>query len=206
LYLYISKTKTLNLNMEKNAILEHEILAEIKLRKSGRAYSDKLVEEEKIHRILEAARWAPSSMNEQPWRYIIATKENKEVYDKVLNALAEANQVWVKKAPLLVVSLAKKTHLRNGAINRFAMYDTGAANALLSLEATAAGLMTHQMGGYDYTKLKTSLTISDDFEIAAVISVGYPGNVEELPEALRVRESAPRERYTQQEIVSTKGF
>jgi nitroreductase len=192
--------------MEKTAVVEHEILKEIKNRKSGRAYSEKLVEPEKIHIILEAARWAPSSMNEQPWRYILATKDNTETYSIVFGALAESNQSWVKHAPVLLVSLARKTLLRNGVINRHAMHDTGAANVLLCTQASALGLNAHQMGGFDYEKLKKGLNIPDDIEIASVISIGYPGNLDELTEALRTRELAPRERYTQHELVSTKGF
>jgi nitroreductase len=194
------------MNMEKTATIEHEVIQEIKNRRSGRAYSEQAVEQEKLHRILEAARWAPSSMNEQPWRYILATRDNTETYNKVFDTLIESNQTWVKKVPVLLVSLAKKTHIKNGTANRFALHDTGAANISLALEAGAIGLMAHQMGGYDYNKLKTSLNIPDDFEIASVIAIGYPGNPEELPEALRNRELAPRERYTQQELVSTKGF
>ena len=187
--------------MEKTALVEHEIVKEIQLRKSGRAYSDRLVEPEKIHKILEAARWAPSSMNEQPWRYILATKDNSELYDKVFDSLVEANKTWVKNAPVLLVSLARKTFIRNGVANRHAMYDTGAANSLLCVQTSALDLNAHQLGGFEYDKLKNSLTITDDFEIAAVISIGYPGNIDELSETLKARELAPRERYTQSELL-----
>lgn len=192
--------------MEKTAVIEHDVIKEIKGRRSGRAYSEQPVEQEKLHIILEAARWAPSSNNEQPWRYILATKDNTEVYNKIFGSLVESNQVWVKKVPVLLVSLAKKTHVRNGSANRFYLHDTGAANTLLALQAGAIGLIAHQMGGYDYEKLKTALYIPDDFEIASVIAVGYPGDPQELPENLRTRELAARERYTQHEFVSTKGF
>ncbi len=192
--------------MEKTAVVEHEVIEAINTRKSGRAYSDKPVEPEKIHMLLEAARWAPSSMNEQPWRYVLATKDNSELYSKVFNTLADSNKIWAQHAPVLIVSLARKTFLRNGTANRHAMYDTGAANALLCIQTSALGLNAHQMGGFDYPVLKTALNIPDDIEIACVISIGYPGNPDELPEALRTRELAPRERYTQHEIVSAKGF
>ncbi len=192
--------------MEKTASVAHEILKEIKTRKSGRAYSEKPVETEKIHSLLEAARWAPSSMNEQPWRYVLGTQDNPEVYHKIFDSLLEGNQSWVKKAPALIVSLAKKTHLRNGSPNRYALHDTGAANVLLCLQASALELYAHQMGGFDHATLRSALNIPDDFEIASVISIGYPGNPDELPEDLRKRELAPRERYTQQELVFTKGF
>lgn len=191
--------------MEKNTIIEHEVIDEIKNRRSGRAYLERPVEREKIHSIIEAARWAPSSSNEQPWRYILATKENVELYNKVFDSLADGNKVWVTKAPVLLVSLAKKTFILNGAINKHALYDTGAANSLLCLQTSAIGLNAHQMGGFDSAKLKEALTISDDFEIAVVISIGYPSDPNELSETLRMREVAPRERYTQAEFMIHPG-
>ncbi|HWZ21633.1 MAG TPA: nitroreductase family protein [Cytophagaceae bacterium] len=191
--------------MEKSTIIEHEVIDAIKKRRSGRAYVERPVEAEKIHIVLEAARWAPSSSNEQPWRYILATKENTELYNKVFDSLADGNKVWVTKAPVLLVSLAKKTFIRNGAVNRHALYDTGAANCLLCLQTSALGLNAHQMGGFDYAKLKESLSLSDDFDIASVISIGYPSDLNELSETLRMREVAPRERYTQAEFMIHPG-
>ena len=90
--------------------------------------------------------------------------------------------------------------MRNGNLNRHALYDTGAANALLSIQASKEGLMVHQMGGFDYNVLKKVLTLEDDIDIAAVLSLGYPGDVNELPEGYKSRELAPRERYTLSEI------
>lgn len=191
--------------MEKTANVEHEITQAIQNRRSIRAYSEKPVDAEKIHSLLEAARWAPSSMNEQPWRYIVGTK-NTEVYNKIFDALADSNKTWAKQAPVLLVSLAKKTHVRNGAPNKYALYDTGAANVLLCVEAGSLGLYTHQMGGFEADKIKKSFELSDDFEVATIIAVGYQGNADELPEPLRERELAPRERYKQEELVLVKGF
>lgn len=183
--------------MEKSTLVEHAILNELKIRKSSRAYSEKLIEPEKIHILIEAARWAPSSMNEQPWRYVLATKDNTETYNKIFDTLADANKTWVKNAAVLLVSLAKKTFSRNGVANRHALYDTGAANSLLCVQTSALGLNAHQLGGFDYKKLAEALALSDDFEIAAVIAIGYPGDPNELPAALLERELAPRERFTQ---------
>jgi nitroreductase len=192
--------------MEKSTVIEHEVIKEIKLRKSGRAYSERPVEPEKIHTLLEAARWAPSSSNEQPWKYILATKDNSPLYNKIFDTLADSNKTWVKHAPIILVSMARKTFAKTGAANRFAMHDVGAANTLLCLETSALGLNAHQMGGFDYEKLKNALNVPEDIELASVIAIGYPGNPDELPEALKARELAPRERYTQHEFVSTKGF
>jgi nitroreductase len=192
--------------MEKSTVIEHEVINEIKIRRSGRAYAETPVEPEKIRRVLEAARWAPSSSNEQPWKYVLATKDNSELYNKIFDTLADGNKSWVKHVPVILVSLARKTTLKTGTVNRFALHDTGAANTLLALESAAIGLMAHQMGGYDYEKLKTALNVPDAIEIASVIALGYAGNLDELPEALKIRELAPRERYKQEEFVQTKGF
>jgi len=192
--------------MEKTSQITHEILKEIKSRKSGRAYSINKISDESLYQLLEAARWAPSSMNEQPWRYILVRKENVQLYSKVFTTLAASNQTWATNAPILLVSLARKTFLRNGVANRHALYDTGAANALLSIQAAALGLVIHQMGGFDYPALQTALNVPDDLEIAAVLSIGNPGNLEDLPEGYRQREIAPRERYTLSELVTEKEF
>lgn len=191
--------------MEKTANVEHEITPAIQNRKSIRAYSEKPVDTATIESILEAARWAPSSMNEQPWRYIVG-KKNTEVYDKIFDALVDSNKAWVKHVPVLLVSLAKKTHVRNGAPNKYALHDTGAANVLLCVETSSLGLYAHQMGGFEADKLKKSFELSDDYEVATVIAVGYQGNADELPDALRERELAPRERYKQEELILVKGF
>jgi nitroreductase len=186
--------------MEKSTSQNPKLLVAIKERKSGRAYATKRIEKETLELLLEAARWAPSSMNEQPWRYVVADQENRELYTQVLSTLAEPNQTWAKKAPVLLVSLAKKTFIRNGNPNRHALYDTGAANALLSIQASNEGLVVHQMGGFNYQALKTVLGLDDDMDIAAVLSLGYPGELNELPEGYQQRELAPRERYTLSEI------
>ena len=186
--------------MEKSTNQNPNLLTEIRERKSGRVYATKAIEKPKLELVLEAARWAPSSMNEQPWRYVLVEQENKVLYEQVLGTLAESNQVWAKKAPVLLVSLAQKTFLRNGNPNRHALYDTGAANALLCIQATKEGLMVHQMGGFDYNALKAVLILEEDIDIAAVLSLGYAGDVNELPESYKERELAPRERYTLSEI------
>lgn len=181
--------------------VEYPIADVIRKRRSGRAYADKEVAQKVINALFEAARWAPSSMNEQPWRYIYATKENNLLWQNIFDSLNESNKVWAKNAPLLVLSLAKMNFNRNGQPNKSARYDLGAANALLSIQATASGLNVHQMGGFDGNKIRQNLNIGEDFELAVIMAIGYPGDAKQLPDVLRERELAPRFRMAQSEFV-----
>jgi nitroreductase len=192
--------------IDKSTKIEYPVLTEIKDRRSKRAYSTTVVSEETIRSLFEAARWAPSSMNEQPWVYLYAVADNKELWNKIFASLNDSNKVWAQHAPLLVVSLARKTLLRNGAINGAAKYDVGAANALLSLQATHAGLNVHQMGGYNKQILIDNLNIPETHEPTVVMAIGYAGDPESLTDNLKAREVAPRERYTQEFFVHTKPF
>jgi nitroreductase len=192
--------------IDKSTKIEYPVLSEIRDRRSKRAYSTSEVSEETIRSLFEAARWAPSSMNEQPWVYIYAVADNKELWNKIFASLNDSNKIWAQHAPLLVVSLARKTLLRNGVLNGAAKYDVGAANALLSLQATHAGLNVHQMGGYNKQVLIDNLNIPETHEPTVVMAIGYPGDPESLSDNLKTRELAPRERYTQDFFVMTKPF
>lgn len=187
--------------MKMTSNFEYPISDVIKQRRSGRAYADKAVEQHVINALFEAARWAPSSMNEQPWRYIYATRENKALWNKIFDTLMDGNKIWAKHAPLLVLSLAKKNFDRNGKPNNSARYDLGAANALLSIQATELGLNVHQMGGFDGNQVRQNLNIGEDFELGVIMAIGYPGDAEQLPDTLRARELAPRFRKAQSEFV-----
>lgn len=193
-------------NRQKSAEFESPVLEVIQQRRSRRAYEGKPVEQEKINSLFEAARWAPSSVNEQPWIYLYATKDQTDLYNKIFESLNESNQIWAKHAPLLVVSLIRTTYSRNDMPNLSARYDLGAANALLSLQAAHHGLNVHQMGGYSVDKLRANLNIPLQFEPVVVMAIGYPGDVQLLPEHLKVRELAPRERYVRQEFVMNQSF
>ncbi len=192
--------------ISKSNQVEYPVADIIEKRRSRRAYAAQPIEPEKIKSLFEAARWAPSSMNEQPWAYIYATKDQPDLWNKLLDLLNESNRVWAQHAPLLILSLSRKAHLRNGANNALARYDTGSANALLSIQATQVGLNVHQMGGYDRQKAIDSLHIPEAFEPIVVMAIGYPGNPESLSENLKLREEAPRERYTQEFFVMNKSF
>jgi nitroreductase len=192
--------------MQKSNLIEYPVTDLIEQRRSRRAYSSQPIEIEKIHSLFEAARWAPSSMNEQPWAYLYATQEQPELWNKLLDALNESNRVWAKHAPLLILSMARKTLIRNGVVNGAARYDVGAANAFLSMQATHLGLNIHQMGGFDRQKTIESLNIPENYEPIVIMAVGYLGDSVNLSENLKHREHAPRERYTQEFFVRNQAF
>lgn len=187
--------------MHKPAATNHPIHALIRDRWSPRAFADKPVEPRILASLFEAARWAPSSNNEQPWSYLVATKDNHEEFAKMLSVLVDFNAGWAKNAPVLALAISRMTFHNNGTPNRNAFYDTGAASALLTVEATAQGLSVHQMAGFDHLKAKKVFEIPDDCEPIAAMAIGYPGDPESLPGKLRDREIAPRTRKPLSEIV-----
>ena len=140
---------------------------------SPRDFSSRPVEPEKLRALFEAARWAASCFNEQPWRYVLATQAEPEKFQKVLGLLMEKNQQWAKTAYALGFSAGKKTFSHNGAPNRFGLHDTGAATANLAIEATSLGLRAHFMGGFDAQRARTEFHVPDDFEIGAAFAIGY---------------------------------
>lgn len=160
---------------------------------SPRAFADKPVSNADLAKLFTAASWAASSSGEQPWRFLVGRK-GEPTWDKIFACLAEGNQLWVKAVPVLVLSVAAKNFARNGAPNYYALHDTGAASANLSLEATALGLHTHGMGGFNQDAARTAFAIPDDFEIGAVWAIGYLGDPATLPERYQAMETAPRTR------------
>jgi nitroreductase len=180
--------------MEKLAVTQHPVHELIRRRWSPRAFADKPVELTLLHSLLEAARWAPSSNNEQPWSYIIATRDNPAEYERMMACLREGNQGWAKNAPVLMLSVARMTFERNGQPNRVALYDLGAAAAYLTFEATARGLTVHQMAGILPEKARELYSVPGAHEVVTGIAIGYPGDPETLPEDLQKKELSPRSR------------
>lgn len=178
----------------------------IKNRRSKRAYRTDRLSDAQIELLFEAARWAPSANNEQPWSYVYATKEQPELWTKIFDTLNDTNKVWAEHAPLLIVSMVRKNFERTGMPNGSARYDLGAANALLSIQAESMGLNVHQMGGYNKQKAIGNLNIPETHEPVVVIAIGYPGNPEILPEHLKVREISPRQRSVVDTFVMNKTF
>lgn len=174
----------------ENRVFNYEVLEEIQKRWSPRAFDPKhQVEEEDLMALLEAARYAPSCFNEQPWRYIMATGGGK--YKDILDALADSNREWAQLAPTLMVILSKQLFEHNQKNNRWHLFDAGTAWGYLSLEAQKRGLITHAMGGFNSEKLRESFDIPADYSIIAVVAIGYYGTKEDLSSELRERELPP---------------
>lgn len=169
----------------------HELFAR---RWSPRAFDERPVENELLRVLFEAARWAPSSNNEQPWRFIVATKGNEQDWGRLFECLVEGNRRWAFRAPVLVLSVASMHFAANGKVNRHAFHDTGLATQNLVLQAAVHGLMARQMAGFDVEKARVDLHIPSGCEPVAVIALGYPGDPTVLPEQLRARELQPRSR------------
>jgi nitroreductase len=165
---------------------EHEIHPVFLNRWSPRSFSQKTVPDEELFALFEAARWAPSGNNQQPWRYIIArTAEDRAKFHSFINP---GNRVWCEKAPVLAVVLSKNTNHEGRPIRSHA-FDAGASWAFLSLEATRRGLITHAMGGFDRNKAREILRVpEEEYELHVVIAIGYRGDIDALPPDLRQRE------------------
>ena len=168
---------------------------------SARAFADRDVPAEDLKRVFEAARWAASSSNEQPWRFVVG-RRGTETHEKIRQTLMGFNQAWAGKAPVLIVGVAKMRFDRNDAPNTYALYDLGAASSYLTLQAAALGMTTHQMGGFDRAKSRELLGIPEGYEFGATIALGYQDEPETLGhEDLIKRELAPRNRKELAEIV-----
>lgn len=178
---------------------------------SPRSFSDREVSRESLARVFEAARWAASSSNEQPWRFIVGVRGSAAsasgnraatTYDKIFASLVPFNQKWASTAPVLILGTALANSARSGAPNRYALYDLGAAASYMTLEATSLGLAAHQMGGFDQDKARELLALPADCVIGSVIALGYQDEPQKLGDAALIeRELALRERKPLSEIV-----
>lgn len=168
---------------------------------SPRSFADRDVDSATLARVFEAARWAASSFNEQPWRYFLGHR-GSETYRKVHDSLTGFNQMWAARAPVLILGVAKSTFSHNHTPNRVAFYDLGAASSYMTLQAAALGLVTHQMAGVDLDKARQLFSIPDDYLIGAAIALGYQGEPAALAnEQMLQQETAPRQRKPLSEIV-----
>lgn len=156
---------------------------------------DKDVNNEDLTALLEAARWAPSCFNDQPWRYIVCVKANdKTSWQHALDCLVEKNQQWAKNAPVLILAVAMENFNHNGKPNRWAIYDTGAASASLCLQATALGLIVHQMGGFDAEQARTLFKLPADCTPMSMMAIGYQAEIDVLGDDFKAAELAERTR------------
>jgi nitroreductase len=180
--------------MEKPADTDYPILDEIRHRWSPYAFADRPVEPDKLMSLLEAARWSASAFNEQPWRFILATKGQPEAYAKALSCLVEANQAWTQQAPVLILTATCTTFSRNDKPNRVHQHDLGLAVQNMIVQATSMGLFAHQMAGVDLDKVRSEYNLPDGFEPQTAIAIGYGVNPDDLPEDVRAKAQAPRSR------------
>ena len=192
--------------MEKPAATDHPVHELIRRRWSPRAFAARPVEAEKIASLFEAARWAPSSFNGQPWHYIVAVKEDEAAFARLLNCLRPQNIQWAQHAPVLVLAVAQLSLSPERGPNRHAFHDVGLANENLVLQATALGLVSHQMAGFLPEKARETFGIPEGYEAVTAIAVGYPGDPADLPPETRAREHQPRERKPQREFVFAESW
>jgi len=185
--------------------MEH-IINVIQQRWSPRAFTQKDIENKKILRILEAARLAPSAMNEQPWVFYLA-KNNDQNWQKIFPALVEFNRLWAVHAPLLILACGRKLHTAKEEMpNPTYAYDTGQAVAYLSLQAMEEGIYTHQMSGFDKDTIKQNFQLQEQIEPITIIALGYIGNPEILPPKIRALENGPKTRMPLQNFTFGAGF
>jgi nitroreductase len=166
---------------------DHPVEAIFLKRWSPRAMSGAPISEEELARLFEAARWAPSTYNEQEWRFLTARNGGPH-WSTFFDLLAEANQAWCGRAAVLVVVLSHKVFERNGKPNPVHSLDTGMAVSNLLLQGSHMGLVTHGMAGFDRGRARAALKVPDDYEVEAMIAIGKPGNPDDLPKELRERE------------------
>jgi nitroreductase len=176
----------------------HEL---IRKRWSPRSFSTREVSGEDLKTIFEAARWAASSFNEQPWRFLVARKSDGATYEKIFNLLVPANQAWAKTAPVLMIMAAKRTFSHGGSPNRYGLHDAGQALAHLFLQAIALGLHAHGMAGFDWERARKELRIPDDYDLGAAVALGHLAPPDQLPEQYRQSEISRRQRKPLNEIV-----
>ena len=183
----------------KHAPTTFPVLETIRQRWSPRAFDQRPVAPETLQQVFEAASWAASAMNEQPWRYIYAHRSDEAAFQKMVDCLLPGNQPWARNAAVLILALTK-THYDNGTPNGAALHDLGLANGNLILEATALGLHGHFMGGFDRAKATAAFELPDTLQPAVMIALGYLGEAEQLEEPFLSREKAARQRKPVAEI------
>jgi nitroreductase len=187
----------------KTASTDYPILPVLADRWSPYGFADRLVAEADLRSLFEAARWAASSYNEQPWNYLLATKGNPPEFARLLSCLVEANQAWAKAAPVLALGVVSLRFTRNNKDNRAAVHDLGLASANLVIEATARHLSAHQMIGILPERARELYQIPKHFEAWTAIAIGYAADPALLPEATQERDRAPRQRKPWSQFVFT---
>ena len=176
------------------------VLPVILERWSPRAFDARDVSPADLKVIFEAARWAPSSFNEQPWRFFVGHR-NSQTYRKIHDALVPFNQAWAQSAPVLILSVAKTRFSHNDSPNNYAVHDLGAADGFITLQAASMGIATHQMAGFDQAKAREAFAIPEIYAIGSVMALGYQGEPSTLSDHYQGQEQSPRSRKSLNEIV-----
>ena len=187
--------------MSKDASPDHPVHELISTRWSPYSFSRRLIPREDLLSIFEAARWAASSFNEQPWRYLVASRDRREDFDRILSCLLEGNQVWAREAPTVALGCTRTTFSRNDKPNRVAQHDLGLASASLTFEATSRGVHVHQMAGILPDKAREVFSIPVGFEAMTALALGYRADPGTGARELRARDESSRTRRTQYEFV-----
>jgi nitroreductase len=190
--------------MVKEAKTKYPVNELIRKRWSARAFSNKSIDDPILFTLFEAAGWAASANNEQPWRYIYAKREDKEAFDKMVDCLMPGNEPWAKNAAVLILCIAKTTMGTENKPNLAAFHDAGLANATLLLQAVSEGIYGHMMGGYDRAKAKAKFNVPDGYETVLMLALGYLDTPEALEEPFKTREITPRSRKALDEFVFHK--
>jgi len=187
--------------LNKDADTTHSIHPLIKKRYSPRIFSDQLPAKEVLERMFEAARWAPSSMNDQPWHFIVGIKGEGDQYNLIFETLVEFNQKWAYTAPVLVLLCGNTLSAKTGKENRAFRYDCGQAAAFFSIQAMEENIYVHQMGGFDAAKARSFFRLPAELEPLVVLAIGYLGDAELLPAPFYDLEKAKRIRKEQTDFV-----
>jgi nitroreductase len=182
-----------------------ELLDAIERRKSAMAYDDRIVPAPILRQVFEAARWAPSSFNEQPWRFVVGTRDDPESHQRVASCLSQGN-AWAREAPVLIVGLASTSLSRNGRPNAYHAHDLGLALENLLIQATALGLASHPMGGFDKDRAAKVLRVPENYRPVTMVAIGYPGDPAMLSPKDRERELGPRQRKSLDDLVFAGRF
>ncbi len=186
---------------------EHPILPQLTQRRSPRAYTSQPVSAEALQQLFTAAGSAASCFGEQPWRFVVGSKASSpEAFDKILSTLAPFNQIWVKEAPVLAISVAKAAFSHDNNANAWARHDVGQAAATLAIQAVELGLQIHQMAGFSAEAARAAFGIPEGYDPVAVFTIGYPGDPSQLPDDLQKRETAPRVRKPLAEFMFEGGW
>lgn len=180
--------------MSREESLSNTVFELLEKRFSPVIFSDKEVEDDKLFRLFEAARWAPSSFNDQPWNFIYGRKGKDQVYNTLFDLLMESNQVWAKYAPVLMLSVANMISPTTQKENRFAFHDTGMAMGNMLVQATSMNIYIHQMGGYSKKDAVDKLNIPQTHAPVAMIALGYRAGVKGFPDDLIKRDQKERTR------------